>query len=145
MEPQLSSSSKRKVGDFPVSVSRKGQNTKPSANQNHLQLVRYASECMAAAGHHYATGVFVDRFNIFYDIMIVLSWRAPPPSTLRSNRRRWLGYYMHFVHALRSKLASIPSSSLHLNRAHPISMNCLKRQLRYNPKTIKSFLYRRMV
>jgi hypothetical protein len=74
MEPQLSSSRKRKAGDLPVSVSRKRQNTKPSANQNHLQLARYVLECMAAASRHYATGVFVDRFNIslwYYDRAIV--------------------------------------------------------------------------
>jgi hypothetical protein len=74
MEPQLSSSRKRKAGDLPAPVSRKRQNTKPSANQNHLQLARYVLECMAAASRHYATGVFVDRFNIslwYYDRAIV--------------------------------------------------------------------------
>ncbi|KAF8701409.1 hypothetical protein AX14_000444 [Amanita brunnescens Koide BX004] len=65
---------KRKAADFPISVSRKRQNTKPSANQNHLQLARHVLECMAAASRHYATGVFVDRFNIslwYYDRAIV--------------------------------------------------------------------------
>ncbi|KAF8657534.1 hypothetical protein AX14_007873, partial [Amanita brunnescens Koide BX004] len=78
IEPQFSSTGsatrKRKAADFPVSVSRKRQNIKPSANQNHLQLARYVLECMAAASRHYATGVFVDRFNIslwYYDRAIV--------------------------------------------------------------------------
>ena len=78
IEPQFSSSRsttrKRKAADFPISISRKRQNVKPSANQNHLQLARYALECMAAASRHYATGVFVDRFNIslwYYDRAIV--------------------------------------------------------------------------
>ena len=78
IEPRLLSSGsmtrKQKAADFPISVSRKRQNTKPSANQNHLQLARYVLECMAAASRHYATGVFVDRFNIslwYYDRAIV--------------------------------------------------------------------------
>ncbi|KAF8642416.1 hypothetical protein AX14_009748, partial [Amanita brunnescens Koide BX004] len=78
IEPQFSSSRsatrKRKAADPPISVSRKRQNIKPSANQHHLQLARYVLECMAAASRHYATGVFVDRFNIslwYYDRAIV--------------------------------------------------------------------------
>ncbi|KAF8646670.1 hypothetical protein AX14_009055 [Amanita brunnescens Koide BX004] len=78
IEPQFSSSGsatrKRKAADSPVSVSCKRQNIKPSANQHHLQLARYVLECMAAASRHYATGVFVNRFNIslwYYDRAIV--------------------------------------------------------------------------
>ena len=77
-EPHFSSSRsatrKRKAADFPVSVSRKRQNIKPSANQSDLQLARYVLECMAAASRHYATGVIADRFNIslwYYDRAIV--------------------------------------------------------------------------
>ncbi|KAF8347979.1 hypothetical protein F5887DRAFT_1157560 [Amanita rubescens] len=70
IEPQLSSSMKRKADDTLVSVPRKRQNKKPSLNRDHMQLARYALECMAAASRHYVTGVLVDRFNIslwYYD------------------------------------------------------------------------------
>jgi hypothetical protein len=78
IEPQFSSSrpatGKRKAADLLISISRKRQNVKPSANKNHLQLARYVLECMAAANRHYATGIFVDRFNSslwYYDRAIV--------------------------------------------------------------------------
>ncbi|KAF8347999.1 hypothetical protein F5887DRAFT_1281048 [Amanita rubescens] len=70
IEPQLSSSMKRKADDTLVSLPRKRQNKKSSLNRDHMQLARYALECMAAASRHYVTGVFVDRFNIslwYYD------------------------------------------------------------------------------
>ncbi len=70
VEPQLSSSMKRKADDTLVSVPRKRQNKKPSLNRDHMQLARYALECMAAASRHYVTGVLVDRFSIslwYYD------------------------------------------------------------------------------
>ncbi|KAF8347992.1 hypothetical protein F5887DRAFT_1157572 [Amanita rubescens] len=70
IEPQLSSSMKRKADDTLVSLPRKRQNKKPSLNRDHMQLARYALECMAAASRHYVTGVLVDRFNIslwYYD------------------------------------------------------------------------------
>ena len=70
IEPQSSSSMKRKADDALVSVPCKRQNKKPALNKDHMQLARYALECMAAASRHYVAGVLVDRFNIslwYYD------------------------------------------------------------------------------
>ena len=89
---------------------------------------------------YYAAGVFVDCFNIslrYHDRAIVARGSAPP-STLRSNWRRWLWCCMLFVHILRSKLALILSSFWHLNHAHPISMimSCSKHlQVQCRPRT----------
>ncbi|KAF8621816.1 hypothetical protein AX15_007488 [Amanita polypyramis BW_CC] len=68
------SGNKRQANDLPAPPSPKRKKSGPRATGEHLQLARYALECMATASRHYVAGVFIHRFNIslwYYDRAIV--------------------------------------------------------------------------